>query len=137
MNRTFLKGLFLLTAAFSIATAQAATSGDNQREIFRMRTFKVDGRLLGVTEDYRVMAIVCGYRTADLVEPNTRGELNFEGYNATGRTPAVNRARFRTVTGEAMAKLCGPKTGDFTLAVQGQVVQLLEAVPTYANFSSN
>lgn len=126
MNKTFLKGLFLLTAAFAISTAQAAnSSGDNQQKNLKIRTFKVDGRLVGVTEDYRMVAIVCNYSSADLVFPNSRGELNSRGYNASGRTSGVNAAPFRTITGPSMAALCGSQTGDFTLALDQQSVDVV------------
>lgn len=129
----FSKGLILLTAAFSISTAQAATSGDNQWDVYGFKTYKVDGRLIGVSEQGRAVAIVCGVLSADIVEPNARGELNFAGYDASGRTPAVNRAKYRTIAGADKARICDAKNDTFTIAINGDKVAVLKAVASNSN----
>lgn len=127
MSQKIFKACAILAAAMAFTLAASAQQPE---EVF-IRTFKVDGKLIGVTPDSRVVGIVCGYFSADLVFPAKNGEINTKSYNATGRLIAPNTAPYKRLSGEAFKKICSGEPAEFTIDIAGREIELIGQPRSY------
>jgi hypothetical protein len=122
----------ILVGIALLATILSSTAFAGEQ--FTIRTIKVGDRLIGVTDDYRVVAIVChrGLKelilgtSAEMIFPNPDGELTVDSYTGPSRTP-IRRSPFRTLSSDAIAAICTDKPGEFDLAINGDQIDLIGA----------
>lgn len=105
-------------------TAQAGQPqiGDNTQ--LTVRTSLVDKHVVAVTNDGRFFAIVCNRgvllkSNADLLFPNSEGEIITEFYNSSGSRSIglPPRAPFIPLEFTAMVQICNHPSGIYTLSI--------------------
>lgn len=91
-----------------------------------VRTFSLNAwSVVGITSDYQLVGISCGLFWSDLVLPSEADgvlRLAANTYDATGRTPARERAPYKRLSGKAAKVLCSGQThpAQVTLDVGGE-----------------